>query len=78
MSACCNESTCRRKKPIKLMRSGLTGTWYVVTDYTERVSPTPGGEPLYVAKVKHELDPAVAIQLEAMREAYRAQQEPQE
>ncbi len=35
MARCCNEHGCRRKKPIMLMRSELTGTWYIVTDYTE-------------------------------------------
>jgi hypothetical protein len=28
VSGCCNEHGCRRKKPIKLGRSPLTGTWY--------------------------------------------------
>ncbi len=67
--SCCSEPGCRRKKPIKLMRSDLTGTWYVVTDYTERTPLTPEAEPMYVAKVKHELEPTAAIQLEAMRDA---------
>ncbi len=66
MAGCCNEHGCRRKKPIMPMRSGLTGTWYVVTDYTNR------GEGRYEAKTKHALSPDQAAQLDAMREALAA------
>jgi hypothetical protein len=64
MSGCCNEYGCRRKKPIKLMRSPLTGTWYVVTAYTDQ------GGGIYRASTKHALEPQMQEQLEAMREAF--------
>lgn len=64
---CCNEMGCRRKKPIKLMRSELSGTWYFVTDYTH----AKHGEDTWRATTKHEVDPAQARQLEAMRDALR-------
>jgi hypothetical protein len=50
MGGCCNEHGCRRKKPVKLVRSGLTGTWYVVTAYTDR------GNGRIEALAKHALD----------------------
>ena len=62
MSECCNEYGCKRKKPVMLMRSDLTETWYVVTDYTKR------GEGQFTAKVKHRLADNQQQQLEDMRE----------
>jgi hypothetical protein len=66
MSACCSEYGCRRKKPVKLTRSPLTGTWYVVTAYTDK------GDGIYRASTKHALEPQMQEQLEAMREALQA------
>lgn len=66
MSGCCNEYGCRRKKPVKLTRSPLTGTWYVVTAYTERDNG------MLVASTKHALEPDVQEQLEAMWKAMHA------
>lgn len=30
---CCSESACRRTKPLLVRRGGLSGRWYLVTDY---------------------------------------------
>jgi hypothetical protein len=74
MSACCNEYGCRRKKPIKLTRSPLTGTWYVVTAYTaDPMLRTPDGEPVYRASTKHALEASQQEQLTAMFRAWRAE-----
>lgn len=61
MSACCNEVGCRRARPMMLMRSDLTGTWYVVTDYQDL------GDGHYCAKAKHRLPDNTQEQLESMR-----------
>lgn len=66
MSACCNEYGCRRKKPIMLMFSELTKSWYVVTDYTER-----SGDGEYRAKTKHQLNADQSDQLTRMQQAYQ-------
>jgi len=34
---CCDEHRCQRHQPIRVVRSELTGTWYAVTQYAERV-----------------------------------------
>jgi hypothetical protein len=74
VSGCCNEYGCRRKKPLHLMRDDLTGTWYVVTAYTEHaVLRTPEGKPLYRVTTRHALEPFQQEQLEAMLEALRNQ-----
>jgi hypothetical protein len=65
VSGCCSEYGCRRKKPVKLIRSPLTGTWYVVTAYTERDNG------MLVASTKHALEPSQQKQLETMLEAFR-------
>jgi hypothetical protein len=65
MSGCCNEHGCRRKKPVKLTRSPLTGTWYVVTAYTERDNG------MLAASTKHALEEHTQKQLEATLEAFR-------
>ena len=46
---------------VMLMRSDLTGTWYVVTDYTHQ------GEGHYRSKAKHRLPSEMQEQLERMR-----------
>lgn len=61
MSGCCNEHGCERKNPILLIRSDLTDTWYVVTDYTDK------GNGHFVAKTKHRLSDDQQRQLEQMR-----------
>lgn len=50
MAECCNEYSCRRKKPFKIRRSGLTNTVYLITDY----GTTNNGRTL-VAKTKHNI-----------------------
>lgn len=49
MSGCCIEHNCRRSKPIRVLRSALSGSWYAVTDYIDR------GNGLIEAKTKHRL-----------------------
>lgn len=61
---CCSELGCRRKKPVQLTRSPLTGTWYVVTDHTEKANG------LLVAKAKHRLPDDQQRQLNAMLAAF--------
>ena len=63
MSGCCNEYGCTRKKPIRLMQGGLTGTWVLIPDYGER----DGGG--IVARKKHRLHPADERLLVAMQAA---------
>jgi hypothetical protein len=63
MGGCCNEYGCRRKKPIKLTRSPLTGTWYVVTAYTGM------GGGILRATTKHALEPEAQEMLESMWKA---------
>lgn len=61
-AGCCSEYRCRRSKPIRLMQGGLTGDWFVITDYSER------GD-LVVANQKHTLTEADAAYLNAMKAA---------
>lgn len=55
---CCGEHGCRRGQPIRVLRSGLTGSWYVVTRWSEKEDGT------IVAEQKHAVHPADADQLE--------------
>lgn len=55
--ACCR-GTCRRKQPPMVMRSGLTGTWWVVTRYKNL------GDGRFEAIEKHLLAAESAGQLE--------------
>lgn len=64
MGGCCNEMGCRRRKPMMLMRSDLTGAWYVVTAYTEQ------GDGLFRASAKHRLPDNSQDQLEDMRDGH--------
>lgn len=57
---CCAEHDCRRGQPIRVLRSELTGTWYVVTRYTERADGS------IVAEQKHSLHPEDAARLNAL------------
>ena len=61
MSGCCDEMGCRRTKPMMLMRSALTGVWYVVTDYRER-----GSHGLFWSKTRHRLRDDQQAQLNEM------------
>lgn len=56
--ACCDEWRCRRSQPMRVARSELTGTWYVVTEYAERA----GGA--FESRQKHSPYPADASWLE--------------
>lgn len=47
MSGCCDEPGCRRSQPIKILRSGLSGRWYVVTRWKDK------GNGVIVAFEKH-------------------------
>jgi hypothetical protein len=64
VSACCPESSCRRTQPMMLMRSDLTGTWYVVTRW-RRLPGAP--ETSYLAVAKHRLPDDQQAQLERLR-----------
>jgi hypothetical protein len=50
MSPCCSEVGCRRKKPFKIRRSGLSNNVYLVTDY----GYTNEGRTM-VARTKHNI-----------------------
>ncbi len=63
---CCGEHTCQRSQPIRVLRSGLTGTWYVVTQYAVR------GNGAVEAAQKHQMHPDDAAALEAAFQAESA------
>lgn len=52
MSKCCDEYNCRRKNPILVRQTGLTGRWVVVTRYTAS-SHSPD---IITASEKHDID----------------------
>jgi hypothetical protein len=64
MSECCSQRNCRREQPIRLMRGGMTGKWYFVTDYAEHADGT------LVVKMKHDCSQELSEQLDAMHETY--------
>lgn len=57
----CCRGTCKRKQPPMVMRSDLTGTWWVVLRYKDL------GEGRFEALDKHMLADDTARQLEEMR-----------
>lgn len=69
MGECCNEWKCRRKQPIMLMRSDLTGTWFFVTRW-KPLGPEGG----FYAIEKHAVGKKQSADLERMREGNLAWQ----
>jgi hypothetical protein len=59
VTACCPEPGCRRKQPIRLVQSGLTGRWYFVTRWKDR------GDGLIEAVEKHMVTDDVAALLDS-------------
>lgn len=47
---CCREYKCKRAKPILVRRTGLTGRWVVITDYSDR------GDGIIIANTKHDVN----------------------
>lgn len=49
---CCSEPECRRKKPFRIRRGGLSGRVYLITDFT--VDPRSDGQRM-VMKSRHDI-----------------------
>ena len=69
--ACCEEWGCARNKPIQLMQSGLTQTWYCVTDY----EAVPDVDGLFESLAKHRVPDELGRLLTAWKNAYDKQHE---